>query len=621
MQQRDESNRLQSLDPTQQQALSKVLESIILDWFAAPAGREEPVRLIDILSEVNGSETASLDVPSWRYLKRLMTPSSETQDEIWIATSWPGECGGELERLIGKRIYWIESSSSHPSRQWRSSPLVTLVSSHPSKKHVLSERWQHRLNASVAQAASNGERLVVCNATPVAEWIRHSATRFQVPMTVLQIAAAKSTAVKSTASRAMHAWLRERVAVWLAGRSVQTSKEFAAGLAAGSTTGSTAGSAATDPNSEVIDVSPPVEEADQVHKGESSLPVADLALAMLPQRVIALRVRPKSKTVACLLHRLSVEEAPLGRVAIHVALHPTLEEEKLENAVARDLIARGAVGWITAGGDTHEADDASIDVMQPLQVGRSSQAEAEEDLTVKFKVRTSQARKPQWIAPTIEDPHWLNQQIESGWNFLTHCTRARSGKWPEQSQQQYLDELFIRTAAPRRSSNETPPDNWSPDSPVEVLRRILHTQRLVGTKWFQRSGVSAVCFSSRPLKELLEQRTYRPHLARWDWEPYGICVRKTALQTLGARPVQYRSSEEYAQLSDDEKAYFQKFDSDDPSKIDWRIESEWRVLGDVRLGRLAPFSSFAFVPTRDEARWLRTTSGFPILALETQALA
>lgn len=106
-------------------------------------------------------------------------------------------------------------------------------------------------------------------------------------------------------------------------------------------------------------------------------------------------------------------------------------------------------------------------------------------------------------------------------------------------------------------------------------------------------------------------RAFQSHLARWDWEPYGIAIRRDRLEQQGARPVVYLKPSVLKQLSDTEVVYAQVA-SEKPGDRDWRVEAEWRVAGDVRLTSIAFDEAFVFVPNRGDAELLAPISRWPI---------
>ena len=128
-----------------------------------------------------------------------------------------------------------------------------------------------------------------------------------------------------------------------------------------------------------------------------------------------------------------------------------------------------------------------------------------------------------------------------------------------------------------------------------------------------------VCFTAVPLSELPQLRSFRSHLARWDFEPYGICIRREWLESRDCLPVRYGDDSLWASLDLQDRPYFQVQTStcrQSGRTIDWSVEREWRHVGDVELEELPANAGLVFVPTREEAEQLVTISRWPVTVLD-----
>jgi hypothetical protein len=188
------------------------------------------------------------------------------------------------------------------------------------------------------------------------------------------------------------------------------------------------------------------------------------------------------------------------------------------------------------------------------------------------------------------------------WPYLTHCTRRREGPWPDQDNVDYLDDLILARADADHSA-------------LSALKRILSQQRLIATASAIRGGTPVVSFTAVPLAELHRLRVFRPHRGRWDFEPYGICIRRDCLELCGARPVQYGDDQTWDGLSSDDRPFFQLRKTRQTAtggRIDWAVEHEWRVAGDVDLSGIPADDALVFVPTEPEAQALAGVSRWPV---------
>ena len=121
-----------------------------------------------------------------------------------------------------------------------------------------------------------------------------------------------------------------------------------------------------------------------------------------------------------------------------------------------------------------------------------------------------------------------------------------------------------------------------------------------------------------PLVDVARLRTFRVHRGRWDFEPYGICIRRKVLQQAGARPVLYGVETDWNRLNQADRPFFQRRMSENAGtgdSINWSHEREWRVLGNVDLGRVDDESALVFVPSFEEARALLPHCRWPIVLM------
>lgn len=157
------------------------------------------------------------------------------------------------------------------------------------------------------------------------------------------------------------------------------------------------------------------------------------------------------------------------------------------------------------------------------------------------------------------------------WNeYLVHCTRSAQGCWPGQTPKQYRHDFILGDSiVASRTVSAT-------------LRRIVQQRRLIAGAVTSNQKFPVVCFTEVPLPEILRRRTYRSHLHRWDYEPYGIAIRKSAAIRIGIQPVVYSDAEQASSLSPEDRYRFQA----KGEQNDWTKEQEWRASGDVDLDRL-----------------------------------
>lgn len=324
---------------------------------------------------------------------------------------------------------------------------------------------------------------------------------------------------------------------------------------------------------------------------------SDFVVALCADEVLALSIKPGGTVADCLDQRLTATNIPPHSVRIVVPNPMTAKQQQL----LRKLNGQGAVLWFSSctSGPLQEHD-------RPTSLWSCSLRP------------TPHTQQP--IAP-------IPNSLYSNTNYLIHCTRARQTSWPDQSSIDLLDEAF------RLAFNPTP-------SPLESLYRILSTQRLIASSFNRRGSQRTVCFTANTLDKLNSIRSFQSHLARWDWEPYGIAIPTNWLTLLGARPVMYLPPEQIRNLSDDEQCFAQPIPAglkdESQTKLsahlgkplhtsrDWSIEQEWRLVGDLRFNVLCSqahagtenHSPFIFVLRRRDAQSIADRALWPVYWLE-----
>lgn len=324
---------------------------------------------------------------------------------------------------------------------------------------------------------------------------------------------------------------------------------------------------------------------------------SDFVVAFCADEVLALSIKPGGTVANCLELRLAAKEIPPHSVRIVVPNPITAKQKQL----LLKFNGQGAVLWFSSH---------SNERIQEHETPHSIWA-------------CSNRPTPHTQQPVGPIPASLYENTD----YLIHCTRARQTGWPDQSPTDLLDEAF------RLAFNPSP-------SPLESLYRILTTQRLIASNLHRRGTRSTVCFTANTLAKLHTMRNFQSHLARWDWEPYGIAIPMHWLSFLGARPVMYLPTEQIRNLPEDEKCFAQPIPNGLKSELpsqhqtstekatrtsrDWGVEREWRLVGDLRFNMLnnqanagtKRLSPFVFVRRKTEAQSIADRSRWPVYWLE-----
>lgn len=308
------------------------------------------------------------------------------------------------------------------------------------------------------------------------------------------------------------------------------------------------------------------------------LPLRDQCVVNLCDRVIALSVRRNGN-----LHRLI--KARLGHHGcrpgtIYIATGRGLTDER----VTTELLDAGGVGWLAV----------------PQQF-RNQLCDQEDILNNGY--RAAEKHRVTKAASISRLP------FAPPWPYLSHWTRAPQGAWPGETDDQFLDNLVLGRPG-------------ADHSVLATLARIVAQRRIASTSTVSRGNRGVVSFTEVPIEEFSQRRVFRKHLARWDFEPYGISISKEWLRSRGASPVIYGDESAWKSLSHDQSPFFQVSQSRvsrenrECTSIDWTAEREWRHVGDLDLDELPSDAAAVFVPDERAASHLAGLSRWPVVILQ-----
>ncbi len=307
----------------------------------------------------------------------------------------------------------------------------------------------------------------------------------------------------------------------------------------------------------------------------AAVPLSRDALAvMLADRVDATWVRPGGTIHRLLLARLAEGPSASVRVLVPAASGERVTKAASGNAIG-ELLAAGAVGYCYRT-DSEPERDSDLGRVGSSSPDAPAAAGAVDDAV---------------FASLIHSPH----------RWLIHCTRAPQGPWPGQSEQQFRDGLLLSR-----------PQTVEP-TPLTTLQRILTQQKLVGTSRTIAGQRAVVCFSALPLLEVIARRRFRPHLGRWDAEPYGLAIDLDAAQRLGGLPVIYSDAGANGTRLPPEERWRRQARG---RTFDWTAEREWRLPGTADLRLLRQSEAVVFVDRDEEITRLPSTP-WPVVSIQS----
>ncbi|MEZ6095713.1 MAG: hypothetical protein R3C03_16035 [Pirellulaceae bacterium] len=215
--------------------------------------------------------------------------------------------------------------------------------------------------------------------------------------------------------------------------------------------------------------------------------------------------------------------------------------------------------------------------------------------------------------PTPEKEHTLQHNSFKSlptWlvdgHYLVHCTRATriAPSYLVECDSSLLG-LLLSESIPLQG-------------PVRTLIQILVSRRLIATNQLTSGRRPVVCFSAKTLDEVKVSRVYRKHLGRWDFEPFGVAIEQSQLESKGARPVTYVDEPIKAESQLFDLAFQQPKSSIIGNQtIDWTDEKEWRMFDDVDLSQFSPEAMIVFVPDLETAKLVQTYSRWPVFSLDS----
>ena len=462
-------------------------------------------------------------------------------------------------RWLGDR--WF-AFSSPPDK----SPRISIVSSRLSQRLDLETWWFDLLRTAVLQADRPSAVLPVISGTTPAEFVAHACQLFGGTLLSVCLPAHSDQPEQFPRSvAAIQAWL-----------------DVAA------TSPHTALSENSIPSQQLL-VSPLIPGAppDGWQDFRNAIPLADRLLFALATRIIVLRCRSGGHISQLIHHHL--HDSPRATVPLMVASD--------HQGRFPDVLVQRHAGWIPW---------VCVPASAPSPVSPATGCSNQSSADVHAAATPTPAPAPVSVAAADQPPPLAasnsasSSPLESPEDWLCHWTRAALGPWPGETRQQYLDQLILGQPDSDRSA-------------LATLLRILLESRLRASSEAIRGGFAVTAFTQVPLSEFRCRRIFRSHRRRYDFEPWGIAIRREALVALGARPVIYGTEELWPQLPTTDQPFYQKISQD--GRINTVTEREWRLPGDLPLSSLAPSDLVVFVNSEADARTVRQHGLWNVLVI------
>ncbi len=493
-----------------------------------------------------------------------------------------------LERLADRPGTWRSAAGDavphtvrhwFPQHAWWLSPelpareRVAVVSSRTPRMLDPAGPWLHGLRAALARIAERDALAVVADGTAACDLVRHGVRRAGQSLFSLVPCDLGVCPLATWAKR----WL-----AWLATTDSEPSL-----------TPPHAAAASVDAWGIPVEALP---RPANTHE-PAAIPERDRALVAWADEIIVLGVRPGGNVHRLLRRRLEEDRARVLLVDL-----PGLGHARTRSELER----HGATSWIPPSEISGEARRSAA--QRPVHTTHDvATAEAE----LRAENTPSLARGPGPLVPVsaLGGPRRIAPPPPPAWDYLTHTTRACAGAWPGESLERHRDDLLDGRPA-------------SDHSAFAALVRIARERLLRASGRAIRGGYAVICFTAVPLDELPRLNVFRVHRGRWDFEPYGIVIRRLWLERRGARPVRYAAAADWAGIAELDRPFFQLARGgrrpgrgSAATGIDWTVEREWRHRGDLDLGELAAEDVMLFVPGVAEAAELARATAWPVTVL------
>lgn len=504
---------------------------------------------------------------------------------------------------LGRRLIWWPTGVP-PLRR------VGIVSSRLGRRLDKHLRWFDLLRTAVVRVDPAAECLCVATGTAVAAAVIQAAQLLGRPLLTLQTDASPAADASSDADRpsatgarsaarvlaTAERWLCDCLTALAAVRSASpeqasawdayVSPELPGGADSHSDAAAaqraTAGTCLARPTTASQPGTPdrqPCSAADEIDR---RWPLADRLQTAAAERLYVLHCVPGGNTEQLLVQRLA--RSTVEDLRVYVAedcRSPAVQAAGQQpSPIIRWLVRPAAQSTVTAA-------------QQPATLITAAPADAATAATGAPVIQQSPGRGTQWTSAATP---W---DCPDEW--LLHWTRARPGPWPGQSHTEWLQELILGSPTADHSA-------------LAALLRITDEGCLRASALGIRGGYAVISFTAVPLPAFRRRHVFRRHRQRYDFEPWGLAIRRRALQDRGARPVIYGDEACWQALPDAMRPWFQKR-THGPGPTNNLAEEEWRIIGDLPLQTLGSEDLFYFVDHAEAAAVLSRRTTAPILVV------
>jgi len=181
-----------------------------------------------------------------------------------------------------------------------------------------------------------------------------------------------------------------------------------------------------------------------------------------------------------------------------------------------------------------------------------------------FQIRYQKRQDP--IAYRVDPNHLSNHIRQLNHRYIIHWTRSSNGPWPTESKSNYYQAISQSDDYPRQA--------------YYSLCNILKTKVIKASCHNMPRKTPIVSFSSLHPKDAISLMRWRSRFCHMSFEPYGIGIDKELASKINIHPVIY-----YEKSNRPLNSPYWLLQSRG-IRSDWRVESEYRHLGDFDLNSI-----------------------------------
>ena len=239
------------------------------------------------------------------------------------------------------------------------------------------------------------------------------------------------------------------------------------------------------------------------------------------------------------------------------------------------------------------------DLLAPVSIRPGGRLEK---LLSETKKSTSSEFRIHYAKPLANPPGYDFSEAkfpEGIWDYIVHWTRTCHGPWPGESKYDFLNRLV-------NSGSEYP------NNAFRSLKNMIKTEKIYASSKRIRKSIRCIGFSDLGPESMLKLMRWLPKRVSWNFEPYGLAIKKDAASDFEIRRVIYGDNEVYEKLSEENRPYFQSRGSEE---VDWSEENEWRKLGDLTLDKIHRKDLALIVWSKAEASEISNITDIKVFSL------